>query len=265
MRAITLVLALSACGLLHAQTQQTGVTLEYNGNRPKTPLPNVQIVAMGSTAMSDAQGNFVLQLSTMKKGERIWVRRIVKQDYMIFNDQAVEQWVTSDAPFQLVLCKSADFKRWVDQYYNLGLSSYKKKLEETRTQLKQLREAGQIMDEEYRRQLQEAQNLFEQELQQLDGIANKFARIDETQIDSIQQRALDLIRAGEFDEAISVLERQEYSRRLSEAVETRNNSERLRQEGEQMVQEAHEDSLRVMEQLGIRHDILDEKQKRGAQ
>lgn len=261
MKQLILLLAIFSSCPLFAQFRQQGVVMEYQGRNPRTPLADVQITAMGSTAKSDAKGNFTLQLNTMEVGKKIFVRRVVKEGYMIFNDQAVEQWTTSNTPFQIVLCKSADFKKWVDQYYNLGLNSYKKKLEEKRREVKQLKEEGKLREDEYNHLLSEAQQQFELELQQLDGIANKFARIDETMMDSIQQQALDLIRAGEFDQAINLLASQEYSRKLQEEVEARDQATARRQEGVQIVQEAHEDSLKVMEQMGLKGVILDEKKK----
>lgn len=89
---ITIVLV-TLMNVLYAQSTQSGIVLEYDGNNKKKPLANVEIVVnnAGST-VSDAHGKFNLNFRTLKPGDKITVRRVEKLGYEVFNTEAVSQF-----------------------------------------------------------------------------------------------------------------------------------------------------------------------------
>ena len=201
---ITLLLLLTGVPMLRAQAEQRVEVLEYNGKDRKTPLEGVSVTVQNAPAqMSDAQGLLTLNFRTLKAGEAVTVRRIEKYGYEVFNREAVEAWtISGQQTFRLVLCRSERLKALTDQYASVASASYQQQWQREKDALDAARREGQLKEEEYNRRLQEAQDAFDQQLENLDLYVEKFAHFDLSELSEGEQQIIDLVQAGRLDEAI---------------------------------------------------------------
>jgi hypothetical protein len=207
---------LLACTLISfvsfAQTIQNGVVQEYNEKDAKTPLEGVELnVRSAGSTVSDKSGNFALSFLTLEPGEKVNVRRIEKLGYEVFNKEAVEQWnINPSTPFVIVMCRSDLFKKIRDNYEKVSSESYARQLKKEEESLFKLKEEGKLREEEYQRQLFELRENYEQQLDNLDNYVDRFSRIDLSELSSVEQEIIELLRSGRIDEAIAKYEEQNY-------------------------------------------------------
>ena len=100
------------CSVALAQSVQHGVVMEYKGTEAKTALANVSIaVRNAQRTMSDSEGRFRLDFRTLQAGDKVEVREIERDGYVIFNRDAIDEWriAKGDALFTIVLCDKRDF------------------------------------------------------------------------------------------------------------------------------------------------------------
>lgn len=193
---------------LSAQTIQPGKVLEYNQKAKKTPLSGVELtVRQASSTVSDKDGNFRLQFQTLRPGEKVNYRSIEKPGYEIFNREALEQWnINPNSPFVIIMCRSDRFKKLCDTYYANSSKNYKRQYEKEKKELEALKNERKIKEEEYFNKLREAEELYEQQLDNLDNYVDRFARIDLSELSEEEQEIMLLVEEGKFDEAIAKYE-----------------------------------------------------------
>lgn len=196
-----------------AQTIQPGQTLEYNEKNTKTPLGGVEIVIRdaGST-VSDAKGNFTLTFNTLQPGDKVVYRQIQKSGFEIFNKQALEQWYISKdkKPFQIVLCRTEKFKALTENYQRVSSDSYARQYKKDQDALAAQLKEGKLKEEEYKKQLLALEDKYYEDLQNLDNYVDMFARIDLSELSNREQKIIEMLQAGNVDEAIKAYEDQNY-------------------------------------------------------
>ena len=79
--------------------------------------------------------------------------------------------------------------------------------------------------------------------------ADLFARIDESEIDTLAQRALDLYNQGLVEEAIRLFEQGNYMEKLDKALKTSQHADELKGVAEQAKERATQDSLKALQSL----------------
>ncbi len=205
------------------QTVQRGVVREYNERSAKTPLAGVELRVSGAgSTMSGRDGSFALEFLTLEPGERVNVRRIEKEGYVLFNKEAVEQWnLNPSNPFVLVMCRADRFKRIRDNYYRNSEERYATQYKKERDELGRLQKEGKLKDEEYRKRLAEVSAEYERRLENLDTYVDRFARIDLSEISGVEQEIIELVEAGRFEEAIQKYDDLRIKEQLVEALERR--------------------------------------------
>lgn len=188
-----------------AQSVQPGFVKEYNERMQKTPLSEVEIViSNASSTVSGASGDFMLQFRTLKPGDKVNVRRIEKLGYEIFNKEALEQWFISrdNRPFTIVMCKSEKFKRIRDNYSRVSSESYEKQLKKEEARLEAERKAGKLKEAEYEAALKKLNDEYDRQLDNLDNYVDRFARIDLSELSTIEAEIIELVKEGKIDEAV---------------------------------------------------------------
>jgi tetratricopeptide (TPR) repeat protein len=206
-----------------AQTEQVGFVKEYNGENEKTPISGVELVVnnAGST-ISDVDGRFVLDFKTMHPGERVDVTSIIKEGYEIFNISALEQWnINPDVPFTIVMVDSKRFKERCDQFFDSSSQSYKAQHQQELAVLEREREQGRITLQQYEEERVRIINSYEEQLQNLSGYINRFARIDLENLSLVEKEILAAIEEGRIGEAIAMYEQQEFINIYIKQVEQR--------------------------------------------
>lgn len=219
---ITTILILSALAA-GAKTVQTGIVREYKGKAKKTPLAGVELqVYPAQSTASDRNGNFRLEFLTLKPGERINVRRIEKEGYEIFNKDALEQWnLNPTAPFMIVMCRSNMFKQLKDTYYKNSGERYARQYRKAQDELKRLKDQNKIQQKEYIERLEQLEQEYGRQLENLDNYVDRFARIDLSEISPVEQEIIELVQAGKIDEAIAKYEELNAKAKLLDGISKR--------------------------------------------
>lgn len=186
---------------------QKGVVYQYNGKNPRTPLGGVYIKAASSDngVISNEDGTFTLMLHNLKKGVRIGNVKVIKQGMMVFNQQAVDEWVVGTKPLCLVLCDSVEFQKQKQNLIAIGVSQAKKKHDSKLAELKQQNEAKLLQVDEYYRKLDSLEMEYHKVLRNMDDYADMFVRIDEREVDTVAQRAIDMFNRGEIEKSLQLL------------------------------------------------------------
>ena len=206
-----------------AQATQPCVVKQYNQKQQKTPLAGVQVeVRDAQSATSAANGAVTLQFATLKPGDRVTVRRIIKPGYEIFNKAVIDQWtITRGATTEIVLVQSSYFTQLKSKLTQSSTDNYKKKYEQAKAELAQLQKAGKLKEEEYRQQLNDLEDQYDNALKNLDNYIDQFARIDLSEVSAEEQRILDMVEEGQIDEAVKAYEALDISGKLRQARENK--------------------------------------------
>lgn len=206
------------------QTVQRGIVREYNEERAKTPLSGVEVrVYPAQSTVSDREGKFSLEFLTLNPGERISVRRIEKDGYEVFNKDALEQWnLSPDNTFSIVMCRSDRFKDLKDLYFEQSQERYARQYRQASDNLRRLREANRIQQQEFADSLRKIENLYSRQLENLDNYVDRFARIDLSELSEAEREIIALVREGQIDEAIARYDQFDASGQLIGAIKLRN-------------------------------------------
>ena len=225
----TLLLIISA----QAQTiTQKGITYRYNGKKPRTFIGGVYIkpVSADNGVVSDeANGTFVMSLKNLQMGSRIGSVRVTKQGMMVFNQQAVEEWSVRKDPLCLILCDANEFQKQKKRLIAIGERQAKKKYDIKLAELKEMNEAQKLKIDDYYNKLDSLEKEYQNALKHMDEYADVFARIDESEIDTLAQCAIELFNNGDIEESISMFEKGNYMKKLDDALKIKAQAKELRQ------------------------------------
>lgn len=209
-------IAFCACICTFAQTDQACIVLRYNEYEQKTPLSRVKIeIKNAGSAFSDAKGACVLHFNNMRPGDKVaYVNGSVQYPgYEVFNKEALEQWTLSRSkdPFRIVMCDSKKFKALRDKYEAALSSNYKQQMAADKRRLDEELRTRQLKSEEYERRIQSIEKDYQQRIQDMQTYIDRFARIDLSELSENQQHLLDLVSQGNIDEAIQLMENQNFA------------------------------------------------------
>ena len=257
MLCISLLLALFMTMPLQAQTiSQKGVTYRYNGKNNRTPIGGVYIkpiTAANGVVSDESSGTFTLALDNLKMGSRIGNVRVTKQGMMVFNQQAVDEWSVRKDPLYLILCDADEFQKQKKNLIAIGESQAKKKYDQKLTELKKQNDAKQLKIDEYYNKLDSLEKEYQNALKHMDEYADMFARIDESEVDTVAQRAIEMFNRGEIEESIHLLEQQNYMEKIKQANRTIEQADAMITTAEQAKSLAEQDKQKYLE--GIKTQI----------
>ena len=206
---------------------QSGVAYRYNGKMPRTPLGNVylQTSALSSGVLSDSiNGKFLLQLQNLQMGSPISNVKVIKKGMIIFNQQTVDEWSVRKAPLCLVLCDADEFEKQKKKLISIGEREAKKRYDR---RIKEIEKKYKEESAEWYQKVHEADSALQSMREHMGEYADLFVRIDESEIDTSAQEALDLFRNGKIEESIRKLEAGKYLEKLEKDIKTERQAERL--------------------------------------
>ena len=247
MRRITLyiIVMLSTCSALaQSLLEQKGVTYRYNGKNPRTPLGCVYVKTATSPngVVSDEQnGIFVLKLQNIKMGDRLGRAMARKNGMMIFNQQAVDEWSARKEPLKLILCDANEFQKQKNNLIAIGRSQAEKKYRKMLAEIEKKNKAQQLTLDEYYAKLDSIDKELKNAQSHMEEYADMFARIDESEIDTLAQRAIELFNQGLLEESIKMFEQGNYPKKLDDALKVKAQGEDLRQKADSAVTLANKD------------------------
>lgn len=235
---------LSALG----QATENGVVKEYHGRDAKTSLPGVELMVHGApSTVSGNDGSFSLRFTTFKPGDPINYAEIYKEGYVIFNKDALDVWrISSNGRlFTVVMCKEADFRLLKKKFYGIIEKSYRDEFERQ----KALAEKNASDALQLRRQLRELENEFNQKMADINTYVELFSRIDCSEMDSIEARALDFMEAGQIDKAIRAYEELNLERKINDQFSKWDAAENMRRSADAMESEAQADLVLLADKM----------------
>lgn len=201
----TLVVALAAS----AQTQQGFVKTTGRPNKPGVPLENVmiQMVGMVNPVISSSTGEFNLSAYNKKDGDAIKLLRVQKNGYELKDKDMIGRSLvfSSHVPIYITMVDTrqleADKKRIEDNAKRVAEENYQKK----KAIIEEENNNHKLSAEKYRKELDDLQEKYEKYLSLIGDMADRYARTDYDQLDSIDIEINICIENGELEKADSLI------------------------------------------------------------
>ena len=227
---------LGTCNML-AQSVfvQKGITFRYNGKNPRTPLGGVYVKTATSpngVVSNENNGVFFLKLQNIKMGDRLGRATVSKKGLMVFNQQAVDEWSARKEPLKLILCDANQFQKQKNNLISIGRNQAEKKYKKRLAELEKKNKAQQLTLDEYHAKLDSINRDRDNAEKHMEEYADMFARIDESEVDTLAQRAIELFNQGQLEEAIKLFEQGNYLEKLDDALKIKTQAEELRQKAD---------------------------------
>ncbi|MBQ5958004.1 MAG: hypothetical protein IJL44_02310 [Bacteroidales bacterium] len=210
MKKLLLCIIFITLGLtVSAQTQRGIVRSIGRPGKPGQTLSNVTIQAKGmfNPVISDTTGEFSISIPGKNDGDALVFLRIRKNGFELKDKELIGRQLvcSSRVPIiiQMVDCAQleADKKRIADNAYRVAEENYQKKLAE----LERQQQENEITATHFRNELQELQDKYDKYLSLVSDMADRYARTDYDQLDSIDYQINLCIENGELDKADSLI------------------------------------------------------------
>ena len=234
---IFFMVLLGTCNVL-AQSVfvQKGITFRYNGKNPRTPLGGVYVKTATSpngVVSDENNGVFFLKLQNVKMGARLGRTTVSNTDLMIFNQKEVDEWSARKEPLKLILCDANQFQKQKNNLISIGRNQAEKKYKKRLAELEKKNKAQQLTLDEYHAKLDSINRDRDNAEKHMEEYADMFARIDESEVDTLAQRAIELFNQGKLEEAIKLLEQGNYPEIYDDALKKiKTQAEELRQKAD---------------------------------
>ena len=212
MKRILWLLIAALCVTNALAIDQLGIAYRYNGKKQRTPIGGVYVKVATSRngVVSDKKnGQFVLKLDGLGMGDPLGMVTVSKRGMVVLNKDEVAKWNVQKKPLILILCDANEFQKLKDRLVAIGRSQAKKKHKQELAKLEAMNAKKQLTLEQYYAKQDSIDKKMEHALARMDEYADLFARIDESEIDAVSQKAFDLFKQGHIDEAIDLFKKNE--------------------------------------------------------
>lgn len=187
---------------------QIGVVREQNSN--KRPLGTVQVVFDGAVpTTSGDDGIFRLVFQGKKAGELIFFNEIKKNGYELVNGKDLEILKISSTNRlveDIILAKSGVLETAKKEYYGISDRALLAGFEREKKALREKLQKSQVNQQQYADQLTALQEQYDLQKQNLDALAEQFARVNFDDVDSLYRKAFELFKTGEIEACKKKLE-----------------------------------------------------------
>ena len=192
-----------------AQTQQGFVKTLGRPNKPGVPLENVtiQMVGMVNPVTTSSTGEFHLSAYNKKDGDPIKLLKVRKNGYELRDKDLIgrEMVFSSRVPIYITMVDThqlaTDKKRIEENARRVAEENYQKKLE----QLEKENEENKLSAEKFRQEKEALEEKYEKYLSLIGDMADRYARTDYDQLDSIDVEINTCIENGELEKADSLI------------------------------------------------------------
>ena len=196
---------------LGAEAQQVRGYVKTIGRpgKPGVPVANATIRWRGAVnaTISGSDGQFSSNIPGKKDGDAIILQNVTKKGYELQDKGIIGRQMvfSTTVPIVITMVNSsqllADKQRIEQKAYQTAERNYKKKI----GQLKKEIEEKKISTEEYQQQLIELQDKFEAYQSLIGDMADRYARTDYDQLDSVDYQINLCIENGELEKADSLI------------------------------------------------------------
>ena len=207
------------CASLSAQVQ-TGMVREQNSKRRAISGVQVSFDDAVPTNSGD-DGIFRLAFQGKKAGDLIFFSEIKKSGYELVNGKDLEILKISSAERlgeDIILAKAGVVDAAKKEYYGISDKALLAGFEKEKRALRDKLQKTQLSQKDFEDHLSALQEQYELQKQNLDALAEKFARVNFDDVTPVYQEALELFKAGKISEAITRLESINPAKRTEEIL-----------------------------------------------
>ena len=226
---------------------QLGIAYRYNGKKQRTPIGGVYVKVATSRngVVSDKKnGQFVLKLDGLGMGDPLGMTTVSKRGMVVLNKDEVAKWSVQKKPLVLILCDANEFQKLKDRFVAIGRSQAKKKHKQELAKLEALNAKKQLTLEQYYAKQESIDKKMEHAFAHMDEYADLFARIDESEIDTVSQKAFDLFKQGYIDEAIDLFKKNEQKAKMPSIREKAEEMRQLVDSAESLAQQDIDENMK---------------------
>ena len=239
------------CIGLSATAQQMGIvrTLERPG-KPSEYLSGVTINVLEypNAIVSKKGGKFSFAINGKRQGESFTVSRVQKKGYALVDKQLKGRRFaySSSVPIEIVMVSDAqlenDKKRIEDMAYNKAKKNYDQKVSALEKQLNQ----KTISEREYRAKCEELSSNYNNYVQLIDQMAERYATTDYMGMSEISREAQEAIENADLERADSLINAKgDFDKREQELL----NKVQLKEKSEKLSKQLQEDIDKESEDL----------------
>ena len=211
---------------------QLGIAYRYNGKKQRSAIGGVYVKVTTSpngVVSDEPNGQFVLKLKGLGMGDPMGLATVTKKGMMVFNKEEVDRWSVQKKPLVLIVCDANEFQKQKDRLITIGRNQAEKKYKQRLAKLEAQNAKKQLSLDLYNAKLDSIEKEKSNALAHMDEYADLFARIDESEIDTIAQKAVDLFKQGYIDEAITLFKKNDPIAKIKKSVRIRKQAEEMRQ------------------------------------
>ena len=249
---------------------QIGIAYRYNGKKQRTPLDGVYIKVATSpngVVSQELNGQFVLKLKDINMGDAMGTAIVQKAGMMVFNKDEVNRWSVQRKPLVLIICDAGEFQKQKERLIAIGRNQAEKKYQQKIELLKAQNAKQQLSLDQYYAKLDSIEKEKDNALAHMEEYTDLFARIDESEIDTLAQRAIELFNQGKLEESINLFEQGSYLRKIDDALKVKAQAMELRQKAdsaEMLANKDIEEYLKSIEAQVAAYKLNNEWDKAGA-
>ena len=211
---------------------QLGISYRYNGKKQRSAIGGVYVKVATSpngVVSNEPNGQFVLKLKGLGMGDPMGLATVTKKGMMVFNKEEVDRWSVQKKPLVLIVCDANEFQKQKDRLITIGRNQAEKRYKQKLAKLEAQNAKKQLSLDLYNAKLDSIEKEKNNALAHMDEYADLFARIDESEIDTIAQKAVDLFKQGYIDEAITLFKKNDPIAKIKKSVRIRKQAEEMRQ------------------------------------
>ncbi len=210
MKKLFLLFACLFCATLFTWAQQQGVvrTLE----RPSKPSEGISGVTINvleypNAIVSKKGGKFSFTIEGKRAGDSFTISRVQKKGYSLVDKQLKGRRFaySPSVPVEIVMVADAqlesDKKRIEDKAYNRAKKDYDQKVDILGKQLKE----KTISEQEYRKKYEELNNNYNNYIQLIDQMAERYATTDFKGLSEVNREILECIENADLERADSLI------------------------------------------------------------
>ena len=211
---------------------QLGIAYRYNGKKQRSAIGGVYVKVATSpngVVSNEPNGQFVLKLKGIGMGDPMGLATVTKKGMMVFNKEEVDRWSVQKKPLVLIVCDANEFQKQKDRLITIGRNQAEKRYKLKLAKLEAQNAKKQLSLDLYNAKLDSIEKEKSNALAHMDEYADLFARIDESEIDTIAQKAVDLFKQGYIDEAIILFKKNDPIAKIKKSIRTIEQGKEMRQ------------------------------------
>lgn len=192
-----------------AQMQEGYVKTIGRPGKPGVAVPQATIRVQGvpNAVLSDQEGHFQLVMTNKKNGDELVILSVQKNGFELRDRESSgrRKVFSTHVPIYILMVDSkqlaADKQRIERKAYHVAEENYKKKMASLESQLND----KTLSAERYRQELKNLQHQYESYMALVGDMADRYARTDYDQLDSIDREINLCIENGELEKADSLI------------------------------------------------------------